>query len=96
VAGVVSAMRWTAGRSMPSTNVFQRSCRWSGALYFAIRVMSSDAFTRALSALYGIEPCPGVPFTRRRVHCEPFSAVMIGSFAPLPIGNRAPPNSVTR
>ena len=65
-------------------------------MYRATRVMISEAFTSALSDLNGIEPCPGVPFTRRRVHCAPFSAVMIGSFAPFPIGKRAPPNSVTR
>ena len=49
VAGVVSARRWIAGRSMPSTKRFQRSERRSGALYFAMRVTSSDAFTSALS-----------------------------------------------
>ena len=51
VAGVVSAIRCTAGRSMLSMKRFQRSCRWSGALYLAMRVMSSDAFTSALSDL---------------------------------------------
>ena len=62
-----------------------------------MREITSAAFTRALSDLYGIDPWPGVPRTRSRVHCEPFSAVMIGSFgAPAPSGNRAPPNSVTR
>ncbi len=54
------------------------------------------AFTSALSAPYGIEPWPGVPFTRSRRHATPFSPTCTLTLSWPPCVLTVPPFSVNR
>ena len=59
-----------------------------------MRRTTSAAFTSALSAPNGAEPCPGVPRTRSRRHITPFSATVIVTFWPAWVSMTSPPDSV--
>ena len=96
-AGSSSMDAISGGRSEASTKRRHTSCNWVSGWNSAMRRTTSAAFTSALSVRRGIDPCPGVPWTRSLHQYVPFSATMTGSFGPLIDGRgmRKPPASVT-
>ena len=75
-AGSSSAALTSSGRPSDSTRAGHSSWKRGAGRYSASRCTTAAALTSALSMRNGIEPCPGVPRTRRRRQATPFSATV--------------------